>query len=390
MDEFQNPYRPGAGTSPPALIGRDELINGFGVTMRRALSGRPGKGIMPVGLRGVGKTVLLNRFAEIATQEGFDVAFIEAPESGGFATLLAIRLRRILLGLDRGPVSAAVTKALRVLKSFTIHLPDGSSIQIDPEPLLGQADSGVLSTDITDLLVAAGEAARSRGKGILVAIDEVQYLGADKLGAAIVAIHRTNQLDLPVVLIGAGLPQLPSLAGEAKSYAERLFEFPELGPLGEEDARAALELPAEAEGVAFDDEALTAVVRASRGYPYFLQEWGYHVWNHALTSPIPATDVAAVGPIVQQALDRDFFRVRLDRLTDRERQYLRAMAELGPGPHRSGDVAARLGVKVESVAPRRAALIRKGMIYSPAHGDTAFTVPLFDEFLLRVTGSERK
>lgn len=212
----------------------------------------------------------------------------------------------------------------------------------------------------------------------------MQYLSEEELSALIVATHRSTQLNLPLVLVGAGLPQLPGLAGEARSYSERLFEFPEIGSLDEADARAALEIPARDAGVEFAPPALDELVLASQGYPYFLQEWGYHVWNHALGSPVPRDDVQAVRPLVLAALDRDFFRVRFDRLTPKEREYLRAMAELGPGPHRSGDIAAELGVRVESVGPRRSGLIRKGMIYSPAHGDTAFTVPLFDEFLRRV------
>lgn len=387
MDELANPYRPGAGTTPPALLGRDELIARFTMTARRARSGRPGKSVMAVGLRGVGKTVLLNRFSEIAEREGFEVAYIEATDSGDLATVLAVRLRKILLDLDRGNVSRAVAKALRVLKSFTLQLPDGSTIQIDPEPLLGEADSGRLSDDLTDVLVATGDAARDRERGLLVAVDEVQYLSEDELGALIVAVHRTTQLNLPVVVVGAGLPQLPGLAGEARSYSERLFEFPEIGSLVDQHARGAIEIPANAAGVAFDPAAVDRIVEASHGYPYFLQEWGYHVWNHALSSPIPVADVDAVRPLVLGAFDRDFFRVRLDRLTPKEREYLRAMADLGPGPHRSGDIAAELGVRVESVGPRRGGLIRKGMIYSPAHGDTAFTVPLFDEFLKRVMPS---
>ncbi|MGH9920534.1 MAG: AAA family ATPase, partial [Nitrososphaerales archaeon] len=352
--------------------------------LARAKAGRPGKSMMPVGLRGVGKTVLLNRFAELAERDAYSVAFIEASESGAFPTLLAVRLRKILLELDRGAVSRSVVKALRVLKSFTYQLPDGSSIQLDPEPFVGEADSGRLDDDLTDVLVALGQAASDRARGALVAVDEVQYLSEKELSALIVAIHRTTQLNLPLVLVGAGLPQLPGLAGEARSYSERLFEFPEIGSLDTEDARAALEIPAREASVEFAPGALDELVRASQGYPYFLQEWGYHVWNHALNSPIPVGDVQAVRPLVLAALDRDFFRVRLDRLTPKEREYLRAMADLGSGPHRSGDIAARLGVRVESVGPRRSGLIRKGMIYSPAHGDTAFTVPLFDEFLRRV------
>lgn len=386
MDRLTNPYRPGAGTPPPALIGRDTLIDDFAVSLRRALVGRPGKSYMPIGLRGVGKTVLLNRFVEIARDERVAVAFIEAPETGDLTRLISVRLRRILLEMSRGPVRAVVSKALGVLRSFSMQLPDGSSIQLGVEPLAGYGDSGILSEDLTDVLVAVGEAAAELGTGLLVAIDEVQYLSGDEFGAVITAIHRTTQLDLPVVLVGAGLPQLPGLAGEAKSYAERLFEFPSIGSLTEEQAADAIRLPAEDLGVTVDDDALSEIVDASKGYPYFLQEWGYHVWNASPGSPISRDDVSSVAAEVVAALDENFFLVRLGRLTRKEKEYLRAMAELGPGPHRSGDIAARLGVKVESVGPRRSALITKGMIYSPAHGDTAFTVPLFDEFLRRTLG----
>lgn len=383
MDPLTNPYRPGAGTSPPALLGRDEIINEFGVNIRRAVSGSPGKSVMCVGLRGVGKTVLLNRFQEIATHEGFKVAFLEAPESGEFKVLLALQLRKVLLVLDRGPAKRAVLSALRTLKAFTYQLPDGTTLRLDVDALVGSADSGDLAHDVTDLFVAAGEAAQSRSVGILLAVDEVQYLKADELGALITAIHRTTQLGLPVVLVGAGLPQLPGLAGQAKSYAERLFDFPEIGSLADQDAKDALSIPAAEQDVAYDNDALNLLVAESHGYPYFLQEWGYHVWNAAAATPISADDVIATRPAVIDQLDRNFFLVRFERMTPKEREYLRAMATLGPGPHRSGDIAACLGVRVESVAPRRSALIAKGMIYSPAHGDTGFTVPLFNEFLIR-------
>jgi hypothetical protein len=339
---------------------------------------------MPIGLRGVGKTVLLNRFGEIAEDEGLQVGYIEAPESGEFAKLLAARLRSILLSLDRaGKISRATQRALGALKSFAYRLPDGSSISLDIDPLTGVADSGELSEDLADLLVATGQAAEDRGTGIVLAIDELQYLTVHELAALISAIHRTVQLNLPVVLVGAGLPQLPGLTGEAKSYAERLFEFPQVGSLGAAEARDVLKLPVEEQGIAFTRQALDLLIERTRGYPYFLQEWGYEVWNAADGSPIDLADVGRAAPGVQRKLDENFFHVRMDRLTPAEKTYLRAMAELGPGPHRSGDVAARLGVKVESVAPRRSALIQKGMVYSPAHGDTAFTVPMFDEFLLR-------
>lgn len=339
---------------------------------------------MPIGLRGVGKTVLLNRFHEIAQDDGLKVAFIEAPESDDFKRLLASKLRTTLLELDRGSVSRKVKEALGVLRSFSYTLPDGSgSISIDVDAIPGRADSGSLAEDLTDLLVAVGEAARDRKNGLLLAIDEVQYLTAGELGGLISAVHRTVQLSLPVILVGAGLPQLPGLAGNAKSYAERLFDFPQIGSLEDQDGRAVLVLPAEEAGVAFENAALDELMRVTRGYPYFLQEWGYHVWNAAVDGPITLDDVRAAGPSVQQQLDENFFLVRMDRMTPAEKKYLRAMAKLGPGPHRSGDIAAELGVKVESVAPRRSGLITKGMVYSPAHGDTAFTVPLFDEYLRR-------
>jgi hypothetical protein len=387
MDEGLNPYRPGAGTSPPALLGRDALIHHFGVTVRRTLQGKPGKSVMPIGLRGVGKTVLLNRFTEIAQMEGLSVGFIEAPESGDFRYLLAALLRKILLGLDKPGVGEKVLRALRVLKTFAAQLPDGTKLSIDVDALVGHADSGVLAEDITDLLIAAGEAAQARQTGLLIAIDEVQYLSDEELAALITAIHRTTQLDLPVMLVGAGLPQLPGLAGDAKSYAERLFEFPEIGSLTDDDARAAIVIPANDQGVEFTDEALALILDTTHGYPYFLQEWGYHIWNAADRSPITGDDVRRVQPAVVAHLDKNFFLVRFDRLTPKEKIYLRAMAELGAGPHRSGDIATKLQVRVESVAPRRSGLIGKGMIFSPAHGDTAFTVPLFDEFLRRAIGT---
>ncbi|HEY5707981.1 MAG TPA: AAA family ATPase [Solirubrobacterales bacterium] len=383
MDPVENPFSPGAGTRPPELRGRDDLIRDFQIALRRTIGGRPGKSIMPIGLRGVGKTVLLNRFDQMAQEEGLARAFIEASEHGEFEHLLAARLRSILLDLDRGTASGAVKRALETLKSFTYTLPDGSSISLNVDAIAGSADSGVLADDVTDLLVAVGEAADDRGRGLLFAIDEVQYLEGDELGALISAIHRTVQLGLPVILVGAGLPQLPGLAGNAKSYAERLFDFPEVGSLNEEDARRVLAVPAKAQGVDFSSDALDRLVEFTQGYPYFLQEWGYHVWNAAPQSPIGLDDVTLAARDVQRRLDENFFRVRMDRLTPAEKQYLAAMAELGSGPHRSGDIAAKLGVKVESVAPRRSGLIKKGMVYSPAHGDTAFTVPMFDDFLRR-------
>lgn len=383
MDPFENPFSPGAGTAPPAFLGRDDLLADYRVALKRTIAERPGKSIMPIGLRGVGKTVLLNRFDQMAQEEGLVTAFIEAPETGDFEHLLAARLRSILLELDRGSVSAVVKRALGTLKSFSYNLPDGSSVVLNVDAIAGSADSGILAEDTTDLLVAVGEAVKDRGRGLLIAIDEVQYLTPDELAALITAIHRTVQLSLPVILVGAGLPQLPGLAGNAKSYAERLFDFPEIGSLEKEDARAVLVTPASERDVEFSTDALDSLLDFTQGYPYFLQEWGYHVWNTAPETPITLDDVDLAAREVQGRLDENFFRVRMDRLTPAEKGYLIAMADLGAGPHRSGDIAAKLGVKVESVAPRRSGLIQKGMVYSPAHGDTAFTMPMFDDFLRR-------
>jgi hypothetical protein len=383
MDPVANPFSPGAGTPPPAFVGRDELLSSYQIALRRTVSGRPGKSLMPIGLRGVGKTVLLNRFVELSEDQELVSAFIEAPETGGFKRLLAAKLRSILIALDQGSVSQAVKRALGALRSFTYNLPDGTSISLNVDALIGTADSGMLAEDVTDLLVEVGRAAQDRRRGLLLAIDEVQYLTEEELAALITAVHRTVQLRLPVILVGAGLPQLPGLAGNAKSYAERLFNFPEIGSLDDADARKVLTAPALEQGVELASDALDRLLEFTQGYPYFLQEWGYHVWNASPGSPITLDNVNSAADHVQAQLDENFFRVRMDRLTPAEKAYLGAMAELGAGPHRSGDIAAKLGVKVESVAPRRSGLIKKGMIYSPSHGDTAFTVPMFDDFLRR-------
>lgn len=386
MDPLRNPFNPGAGTPPPALLGRDELLEQFNITLLRARSGKPGQSLMPVGLRGVGKTVLLNRFAEQAAALSLRYAFVELPENADLRALIAKEIRKLLLDLDRaGAVSQAVKRALRALKGFTVaaSAESGISFTLNIDPEAGLADSGSLAEDLTDLFVTMGEAAKDRDTAVLLALDELQYLSEDAFAALISAIHRTTQLQLPVVLVGAGLPQLPALAGNAKSYAERLFRFPQIGALSQTEAREALRKPVDDQGVAFEGAAIEEIVSLTKGYPYFLQEWGYAVWNLASSSPITIGDVRMAGEVVIRKLDESFFRVRFDRLTPMEKKYLRAMAELGPGPHRSGDIAAKYGAKVESVAPMRGQLIRKGMVFSPSHGNTAFTVPLFDEFLRR-------
>ena len=387
MDQVRNPYAPGAGTQPPELAGRAVLLEQSRIAIERLKLGRHAKSFIAVGLRGVGKTVLLNRIAQQARDASYRVCMIEAQEQKGLPDLIVPHLRRTLLELDRmGALAEKVKRALRVLKSFLpalkIRYADMDlSLDIDPET--GAADSGDLESDLAILFVALGEAARARNVAVAILVDEIQYLSEAHMSALIMAMHRVNQSGLPVLLVATGLPQVVGLTGQAKSYAERLFDFPVVDALSDSDAADALQRPALSEGASWDAEALTVVRRITRGYPYFLQEWGYHTWNKAAGPEIHARDVEAATDIAIARLDESFFRVRFDRLTPRERDYLRAMAEIGPGPHRSGDIADCFGAKVQSVGPLRSGLIRKGMIYSPAHGDTGFTVPLFDEYLRR-------
>jgi hypothetical protein len=387
MDPIRNPFAPGAGTPPPELAGRAELLGKARVALGRIRAGRPEKSLIAVGLRGVGKTVLLNRLREIAVAEGFRTSIVEAHEDKSLPALLLPELRRILLELDRlGTLDAAVKRGLRVLRSFAsaVKLKHGDvEIGLDLDPEIGTADSGDLEADLPELFRALGRAAAARGSAVALFVDEIQYLGEREMSALIMALHRTAQESLPVIMMAAGLPQVVGLSGRSKTYAERLFDFPRVGALSAIDAGTALRQPVRAQGVDFSDEALAEILRLSEGYPFFLQEWGYAAWNIAPASPIAAADVAQATVEAIRKLDDSFFRVRFDRLTPRERDYLRAMAELGPTAHRSGDIADLLGVPVTSVGPLRQKLVRKGMVYGPAHGDTAFTVPMFDRFMKR-------
>ena len=387
MDPLNNPFSPGAGAPPPELVGRDQLLEQARVLLGRIKQKRPEKSILLTGLRGVGKTVLLNEIDRLAKTAGYRTIVIEAHEDKALGPLLAPHMRGLLFELDRiAGAGDKVKRGLRVLRSFLGVLKvtyDDVSIGLDVEPEQGSADSGDLEIDLPNLFVALGEAAEERRSAVAVIIDEIQYFRQKELGALIMAMHKMQQLQLPVLLIGAGLPILPRLAGESKSYAERLFDFPVVGALSERDSTKALQEPAEAAGVAFQAPALKEIFRLTKGYPYFLQEWGYQAWNLATGSPIALKTIEAATAAVVPRLDHNFFRVRFDRLTPSEKRFLRSMAELGAGPQRTGDVANVLGVKVTSLGPVRAKLINKGMIYSPAHGDMAFTVPLFDEFMIR-------
>jgi len=387
MDSLYNPFSPGAGSPPPELAGRSMVLNRAKLALARIKNRRAEKSFLLIGLRGVGKTVLLHRISELAEEEGYKALMIEANENKNLPELLLPYIRQLLFALDVGKnVSDKVKRALRILKSFGLKIkPDGQvEIGIDIDPERGTADSGDLEADLAHLFIAIGEAALDRGTAVAIIVDEMQYLAESELGSLIMAVHKVSQKSLPLLVVGAGLPQLRGKAGNAKSYAERLFDYPEIGPLTDSDAMLALQEPMKAGGVAFTEEALKEILRVTEKYPYFLQEWGYQAWEMADHSPIEIEVVKAATERSIERLDQNFFRVRFDRLTPKEREYLRAMAELGPGPHRSGDIAEKLKQEVQSVAPFRNNLIRKGMIYSPAHGDTEFTVPLFVDFMKRI------
>jgi hypothetical protein len=387
VDTVRNPFAPGAGNQPPELAGRQPILDRAEHMLARAEAGRHAKSFMLIGLRGVGKTVLLNRIFRMAQDRRFRALLVEAHEDKPLPELLLPPLRQILLGLDQmGKLNETVKRGLRILKGFAKSIKikyGGIEVGLGIDPERGVGDSGDLESDLPDVLTAVGEAAKARTTVVVLLIDELQYLDEDELSALIMGMHRVSQRQLPLVLVGAGLPQLVGNMGRSKSYAERLFEFPVVGPLSKKDAAVAIIEPIRSEGERMARTAVELISHASEGYPYFIQTWGYEAWNTADKSPISKRDVEASESSVLRNLDESFFRVRFDRLTPGEKRYLRAMAELGPGPHRSGDIADALQVKVQSVAPTRNSLIKKGMIYSPAHGDTAFTVPLFDQFLKR-------
>ena len=353
----------------------------------RIRSGRPARSFILYGLRGVGKTVLLNRIRLDAEARGIATVRMEASEERSLPALLIPALRTALLRLSRGKaLKDNLLRAMKALASFAgaLRVKYGDiEFSIDADPEVGLADSSDLDLDLVDLLTILGKAAGERDTAMVLFIDELQYVPESQLASLITALHSTSQEQLPMTVMAAGLPQLVGRTGDAKSYAERLFEFAAVGRLSDDDAKDALVVPAFREGIEFDPEAISEVLIETSGYPYFLQEWGKHSWNAAASSPIGLDDARRATKEAVAELDASFFRVRFDRLTQAQKRYLRAMAELGPGPHRSGDIAHILDRKVTTVAPLRNSLIAKGMIYSPGHGDTAFTVPLFDEFMRR-------
>jgi hypothetical protein len=370
------------------LVGREEILERAEILLRRVRQGRSAKSILLTGLRGVGKTVLLNEIKRRATADGYHSILVETPEQAGLLPHLTPQVRGLLLELDRGAgVSARVRRALGVLKSFASAVRVGYSgleVSLDFEPEVGVADSGDLENDLAGLFVAVAEAAKDRGTAVSLLIDELQYISELELRSLTMAMHRLAQDQLPFVLVGAGLPTLPGLAGRARSYAERLFDFPTIGALSREEAARAIEGPMVGAGVAVARPALDEIFDKTQGYPYFLQEWAYQTWNRAEGSPITLSAVLEASPIVRRRLDEGFFRVRFDRLTRGERRYLRAMADVPPAERTTGRVADILGFKVTSMGPTRANLISKGMVYSPEHGHLDFTVPLFDDFMKRM------
>ena len=388
MDPKTNPFSPGAGTPPPELAGRDDLRRTVDIAIERTRRGLHAKSILMIGLRGVGKTVLLDRMRLDAEAIGIQTMRIEVPERRSLPGILVPQLRQVLLRLSRVEKAKSLAqRALRGLASFAKALKfkyEDIEVGFDLEPETGLADNGDLEHDLQALLEVVGQAAQKAETALAIFIDELQYVPEAQLEALITALHRSSQLQLPIILVGAGLPQLTGQMGRAKSYAERLFDFPMIGALSPEAAQQAIRKPAAAQGVLISEAALEAIVAITKGYPYFLQEWGKHTWDVADFSPITVGHVQEATISAIAALDESFFRVRLDRLTPIEKSYLRAMASLGAGPHRSGNIASVLGRKVQSLAPTRGQLINKGMIWSPNYGDTAYTVPLFDQYMLRV------
>ncbi len=385
MDPVRNPYVPNAGAMPPALPGRESLLDAFSTAIERVKIGRSAKSVLPYGLRGVGKTVLLRRFITEAKRAGYLTAIVEAEEETDFIPALADQLRRVLFALDTGAkVHSLAKRALRIFKSFTVNAGlEGISMSLGVDAERGFGDSGNIATDLTALLGAIGEASREQQSAVLIAVDEVQYLQAREFGALIKAIHQVTQETLPILVVATGLPQVLALAGDAKSYAERLFDYRAIGPLSSEDAHEALVRPAANEGVRFENDAANAIFEASHGYPFFLQEWAYAAWNQAEGDSITLADVRAGETVAVPKLDAGFFAVRYNRCTKGEKRYLRAMAELGEGPYRTADVAKTLQRENNKLGPTRDALIKKGMVWSPDHGLIAFTVPLFDQFMRR-------
>ncbi len=388
MERRTNPYTPNAGARPPVLVGRESELEEFDVLLHRLRAGYTEKSLIVVGLRGVGKTVLLGEFRELALQHDWNVVDIEVSkwDEAQFRRNIARELGRVLRHIkNKRKITAALSNAIGALRSFTLRIdPDGQiTAGFDVDASMNVADSGDLDLDLSDLLVSVGEAAREHDTGVALLLDELHFLERPQMEALIAAVHKTVQRSLPITAAAAGLPQIHELVGEAKSYAERLFKFPSIGSLNDSDARKVLQEPARRLNVNFEDEALDVGLEFSEGYPYFLQEYGEAVWDIAAGPSINGTDGLRAKLVVQEKLDSGFFAVRLERATELQRAYLRAMAELGPDPQLASNVADLLERTSSECGPTRKQLIDKGLLYATEHGYAAFTVPGFDEYLKR-------
>jgi hypothetical protein len=384
MESYKNPYRPGAGTKPLVIAGRDNEIEKSKSLFKSVKFGAPQRSIMLYGLRGVGKTVLLNEMERISEDEGYISEHLEMSENDDFRRVIAKSVRKCLLKVDRiENLKDKALSALGILKAFSLAIPDGPELKIDVEAAVGLGDSGDLDSDLVDLFVALGEAAKEEGKYICFFIDEVQYLSEKAVAGLIASSHRISQKTLPVVFVCAGLPQVAALSGDAKSYAERLFDFIPIGPLANDADEEAVVGPVNQYGVVYEPAALRAILDETKGYPYFLQEFGSYAWNEAKDISIKEAEVLVSNRKAIEALDRSFFKVRMDRATTAEKRFMKAMATLGHGPYKSSDVATKLGKQLQSIGPVRATLISKGFVFSPQHGEVDFTVPLYDEYIAR-------
>jgi len=386
MDPIHNPYTPNAGSRPQELAGRDQELEQFRVLIGRLKRGATEQSMIVRGLRGVGKTVLLNAFEDRAESEGFLSYYHElTPDS----SLVGEIARDAQSALARLKLSARATKAMREtlghLATIKVVGPEGIEFAVD----LRSADEGTIARDLSELFLQVGAAAAAKGAGVVFLLDEVQFVHETEYRSVITALHRATQKNLPITLAAAGLPQIPRLTGEARSYAERLFSFPVIASLSETDATAALVEPARQQHVDYEPEAVNLALAWTGGYPFYIQQLGKHAWNLAGNSPISAADVEAAMPAAQEALDTSIYEVRIQRATDQERRYMRAMAELGSGPYKSGDVAAKLSRKTSEVSMIRQRLLDKGLVYATEdYGYVDFTVPRFGEFMARhISGS---
>ncbi|QIS06986.1 AAA family ATPase [Nocardia brasiliensis] len=393
MDPVRNPYAPGAGQRPPELAGRAKQLTAFDIVLERIARGRPERSVMLTGLRGVGKTVLLNQLRSAAISRGWGTGKIEARPDQELRRPLSSALHmavRAIAMAHRNP--ERVDDFLGILKAFALRATADKGMRerwqpgIDVPAVTGRADSGDIEIDLVELLVEAAALASEIGVGIAIFIDEMQDLGAADISAICGACHELSQDAAPLIVVGAGLPHLPAVLSASKSYSERLFSYHRIDRLDREAADLALIAPAQREAVKFTDEALDALYQRADGYPYFVQAYGKAAWDQAPESPITAEDVAVASPSAEEELAVGFFGSRYERATPAEREYMRAMADLAgdDGPVATAAVASELGRKPASLSPARDGLIKKGLIYSAERGTIGFTVPHFGRYLRSV------